>query len=68
MNSAQWEAEAKAFAAHADKQRAKIARYGLRTRAPQYMLDTLDRFERRTQEALSNAAKAGEDEKAQSKP
>ena len=68
MTSEQWKAEAKDFTAHANKQRTKIARYGLATRAPQYMLDTLDRFDRRAEEARSNAAKAREEEQETQKP
>ena len=68
MNSTEWEAEAVAFTTHADKQRAKINRRGLGTRAPQYMLETLERFERRAKEARSNAAKAREEEEPQHKP
>jgi len=65
MTSAEWDAEAAGFTTHAERQRAKINRYGLGTRAPKYMLETLDRFERRAQEARSNSAKAWEQEQEQ---
>lgn len=68
MTSAQWDQEAAGFTAHADAQRAKINRYGLGTRAPAYMLATLNRFERRAQEARSNSAKAWAEEQEHVKP
>ena len=68
MTSAQWDQEAAGFTAHADAQRAKINRYGLGTRAPAYMLATLDRFERRAQEARSKSAKAWAEEQEHVKP
>ena len=67
MNSTEWEAEALAQTQRAERQRDKIARYGLGTRAPKYMLDTLERFETRAREARSNSAKAWEEEQHQQK-
>ena len=68
MTSDEWDAVAGSCTEHAERQRAKINRYGLGTRAPQYMFDTLNNFEHRAQEARRNSAKAWEEERERRTP